>query len=71
MTKKEIVSALQKKFNNWAKLLPDVEYKSCNDHAEDYPKDNNTNELHVLELAAEESNTELDWLDEDAPNEKP
>ena len=54
MTKKEVVSALRKAFNNWASLLPDVEYKSCNDASEFYDDDANVNNLHVLELAAEE-----------------
>lgn len=58
MTKKEVVSALRKKFNNWASLLPDVEYKSCNDASEFYDDDTNVNNLHVLELAAEEKKEE-------------
>lgn len=56
MTKKEVVSALRKAFNNWASLLPDVEYKSCNNASEFYNADSNVNDLHVLELAAEEVN---------------
>lgn len=58
MTKKEVVSALRKAFNNWASLLPDVEYKSCNDASEFYDDDTNVNNLHVLELAAEEKKEE-------------
>ena len=58
MTKKEVVSALRKAFNNWASLLPDVEYKSCNDASEFYNDDANVNNLHVLELAAEEEKEE-------------
>ena len=58
MTKKEVVSALRKAFNNWASLLPDVEYKSCNDASEFYNDDANVNNLHVLELAAEEEEEE-------------
>ena len=54
MTKKEVVSALRKEFNNWCALLPDVEYKSCNEHSESYEGDANVNSLHVLELGAEE-----------------
>ncbi len=58
MTKKEVVSALRKAFNNWASLLPDVEYKSCNDASEFYNDDASVNNLHVLELAAEEEKEE-------------
>ena len=58
MTKKEVVSALRRAFNNWASLLPDVEYKSCNDASEFYNGDANVNNLHVLELAAEEKKEE-------------
>jgi hypothetical protein len=54
MTKKEVVSALRKAFNKWASRLPDVEYKSCNNAIEFYNDDANVNNLHVLELAAEE-----------------
>lgn len=54
MTKKEVVAALRKVFNNWASLLPDVEYKSCSDASEFYNDDANVNDLHVLELAAEQ-----------------
>lgn len=58
MTKKEVVSALRKAFNNWASMLPDVEYKSCNDASEFYNDDASVNNLHVLELAAEEEKEE-------------
>ena len=54
MTKKEVVSTLRKAFNNWVSMLPDVEYKSCNDASEFYNQDANVNNLHVLELGAEE-----------------
>ncbi len=56
MTKKEVVSALRKAFNNWASLLPDVEYKSGSDASEFYNDDPNVCNLHVLELGAEEEN---------------
>ena len=55
MTKKEVVSTLRKAFNNWASMLPDIEYKSCNDASEFYNDDANVNNLHVLEVAAEEA----------------
>ena len=58
MTKKEVVSTLRKAFNNWASMLPDIEYKSCNDAAEFYNDDANVNNLHVLELATEEETEE-------------
>lgn len=58
MTKKEVVAALRKAFNSWASLLPDVEYKSCNNASEFYNDDVNVHALHVLELAAEQSETE-------------
>ena len=58
MTRKEVVATLRKAFNNWASLLPDVEYKSCNDASEYYDDDANVNALHVLELAAEQSEQE-------------
>lgn len=59
MTKNEVVSALRKAFNNWASLLPDdIEYKSCNNASEFYNDDINVNNLHVLELAAEEGKEE-------------
>ncbi len=55
MTKKEVVSTLRKAFNSWALLLPDIEYKSCNDASEFYNDDAHVNNLHVLEVAAEEA----------------
>ena len=58
MTKKEVVAALRKAFNIWASLLPDVEYKSCNDASELYNDDANVNTLRVLELAAEQMEQE-------------
>ena len=59
MTKKEVVSTLRKAFNNWASMLPDIEYKSCNDaSSEFYNHDANVKDLHVLELAAEEETEE-------------
>ena len=58
MTKKEVVSTLRKAFNNWASMLPDIEYKSCNDASEFYNHDANVNDLHVLELGAEEETEE-------------
>ena len=66
MTKKEVVSALRKKFNNWCLGLPDVEYKSCNDHNEQIHPDGWTNGLLVLELAAELMDEEEAWLEQDA-----
>lgn len=54
MTKKEVVSALRKRFTEWCRLLPDVEYKSCNDNSEFYDNDGSVNGLHVIELGAEE-----------------
>ena len=55
MTKKEVVAALRKAFNSWASMLPDdVLYKSCNDASEFYSEDTSVNNLHVLELGAEE-----------------
>lgn len=71
MTKKEVVSTLRKRFNNWCLGLPDVEYKSCNDHSEQILPDGWTNGLEVLELAAEVMNEEEAWLEQDAtPNER-
>jgi hypothetical protein len=58
VTKKEVVATLRKAFNSWASSLPDIEYKSCNDAAEFYDDDANVNSLHVLELAAEQSEQE-------------
>lgn len=55
MTKKEVASALRKAFNNWVSMLPDIEYKSCNHESEFYNDDVNVNNLHVLEVAAEEA----------------
>ena len=55
MTKKEVVSTLRKAFNNWASMLPDIEYESCNDASEFYNDDAHVNNLHVLEVAAEEA----------------
>lgn len=60
VTKKEVVAALRKAFNNWASSLPDIEYKSCNGATEFYDDDENVNPLHVLELAAEQSDKEGD-----------
>ena len=55
MTKKEVVSALRRKFNTWCSLLPDVEYKTCNDNSEIFSPETNVQTLHVLELGAEEA----------------
>lgn len=55
MTKKEVVSTLRKAFNNWASMLPDIEYKSCNDASEFYNDGGHVNNLHVLEVATEEA----------------
>ncbi len=54
MTKKQGISSLRRKFNEWCALLPDVEFKTCNDNSETYTKEGNVNTLHVLELGAEE-----------------
>lgn len=54
MTKKEVVSELRRKFNEWCRQLPDVEYKTCNDNCEIYDKDPNVDTLHIIELGAEE-----------------
>lgn len=66
MTKKEVVSTLRKRFNNWCSNLPDVEYKSCNDHAEQIRPDGWTNGLEVLELGAEMMDEREAWLEQDA-----
>ena len=55
MTKKEVVSELRKRFNTWCSLLPDTEYKSCNDNSEFFEGDPSVNTLHVIELGAEEA----------------
>ena len=55
MTKKEVVATLRRAFNSWAASLPDdVDYKSCNDASNYYDDDGSVNNLHVLELGAEE-----------------
>ena len=55
MTKKEVVATLRKAFNDWASLLPDIEYKTCNDNSEIFSPETNIQTLHTLELGAEEA----------------
>ena len=70
MTKKELVARLRKKFNAWCSNLPDVEYRSCNDHAEQIRPDGWTKGLEVLELAAECADEHENWLNMDCKEER-